>query len=639
MASDDPAYGHRMVVVGPEGITSNAATYFESHNVVVLSIDEMAESSIDWDSFFSGSGAAERQVHELYPFQRECVDDILKTFETHDRCQLIMACGTGKTLTSLRMTEELLQDSSSKLVLFLAPSISLISQSMRVWANEIKGPMQTFAVCSKGDASNLEKEDQGSLIDVPFPASTNPETLAKRYLAGRKRAKSLGAMTIIFSTYQSIQVVMDAQKLGLPKFDLIICDEAHRTVSAVAKDDPDGACFMKVHSNDNVRAKRRLYMTATPRIFGEEAKRKAGEYGAEIASMDDESIFGPVAHRISFGRAVQEDLLSDYRIVVMAISQSVISEQMQQIMANHNHELEMPDVAKMIGCWKALQSRVESDESFTNLNNALENISTSVEEKERRRHLRHAIAFASSIKVSKAITDQFNDVINAYIDASEDDTDQMEGSVEHVDGTMPACDRKGKIAWLAETDPSKDECRILSNVRCLSEGIDVPNLDAVMYLSSRKSKVDIIQSVGRVMRKAPGKRYGYIIIPVFIPEGAEDESVLENSSYQTVWDVVRALRSHDERLDAKINAAFLGDYDALSRIIEVEVLDESHIRTAAKQCQQGESLIGGKPIDERKKGEIPYEVSEGTFGVRQGHLDLWDVTNLKQAIMTRTVRK
>ena len=617
MAGD--TYGHTMVVDTSPAATKHLEEYMSEHGVVRVDIDTMAESNIDWGSAFADVDAG-HVLYEPRPHQQEAIEGALSALKDHDRCRLVMACGTGKTLTSLRLAERICPRGN---VLFLAPSISLVGQTMRSWANQAKDPIRTFVVCSDSKASKVDDDVPNAMTDMPFPATTNAETLASRYLAHPNGE----GLTVVFSTYQSIDVLTAAQEKGLPDFDLIVCDEAHRTTGVKGLSGEDESSFVKVHSNENVRGAKRVYMTATPRVFGEEAKKKA-EGLVEIASMDDESVYGPLAYRLSFGEAVKRKLLTDYKVVVMTVGEDLVSETMQRLAARGHGEIEVDDVARLVGCWKALQRRVRNDTRLQR-----QDASDEVDFDERQLH--HAIAFASTIKASKSISAEFQAVIEAYAEST-GDAGAATGEVRHVDGTMSSAQRKDELAWLAGKSDDREGCRILSNARCLSEGIDVPNLDAVIYLSQRKSKVDIIQSVGRVMRRCEGKEFGYIIIPVFVPMGLTPEEALENSkAYATVWDIVGALRSHDERLDARINTATLngGDAeDALRGVVEVDVMGEAKLGGPKKPGGTG-SQIGGDSHDDDPDGRDAGKTVQATLD-----LEYDNVAALDRAIKAQIVR-
>ncbi|RSX49097.1 DNA helicase restriction enzyme type III Res subunit [Bifidobacterium castoris] len=543
-----------------------------------------------------------------------------------------MACGTGKTLTALRLCEQY-PGTGGGTVLFLAPSISLVSQSMRDWVNQTRGHINVYVVCSDAKASKVSEEAYGQLSDIPFPATTSAETVASRF------SPKPTALNVVFSTYQSIDVIHEAQKLGLPDFDLIVCDEAHRTTGVM---DGEGA-FQRVHDNDFIHGKKRLYMTATPRIYGEGAKNKAADGAVEIASMDNERVYGRVAYRLTFGKAVAAGLLTDYKIVIMQVGEDQMGRAMQEEYSRENAPIPLSDAAKFVGCWKAMFDRRHST-SVADLATRGRHAETTVGDDESDRVLHHAIAFSASIKDSKSLTDKFQTVIDDYTKSLEDTSENaatihangiVTVDIKHVDGTMDAQMRADRLDWLSADTPA-NECRILSNARCLAEGIDVPDLDAVIYLSARKSKVDIIQSVGRVMRRAPGKQYGYIIVPVVVPLGGDPDKILSSGAYETVWQVVRALRSHDERLEAIINAASLGDTDALRHIVEVEVLDENRLRLNRRKTRRTSHVGAEDHIGDA--GQEPDERDTNAVEDVQGELD-YELAEMAKAINAQIVRK
>lgn len=530
------AYGHNMLISTTENLSGHLDKVANEWDTVRLFPSQMDEADIEWEPFLEGKESSSRKTFDPLPHQRRAIDDCIAGFEESDRGKLIMACGTGKTLTSLRLAEEMLEPGSY--ILFLAPSISLVGQTMRAWANQARVPIRCAVVCSDAKASDAGVDAwESSLSDIPYPATTDPHKLYEQMKDPIK-----DGFNVIFSTYQSIQVVSDAQNLGLPPFDLIVCDEAHRTTGAkdVDTSKQEQTEFVKVHDNAIVSGKKRLYMTATPRIYGENAKKRAKEEDYVISSMDDESIYGKEFHRLKFGTAVDEGLLTDYKVIALTVSEDVVSQIYQQAMSN-DEGFEIPDAAKIIGCWKGLAGEGDGAAGHA---------------------LKNAVAFCTTIAESKRIQEYFKQVVDAYIAHEkklENETPLLHCDIEHVDGTMDSAERKAKLKWLAETEETTSDgeevCHILSNARCLAEGVDVPNLDAVMFLQPKKSEIDITQAVGRVMRKFEGKDYGYIILPIVIPAGMTAEEALDaNEPFQVVWDIVKSLRSHDERLEARINA-------------------------------------------------------------------------------------
>ena len=393
-------------------------------------------------------------------------------------------------------------------------------------------------------------------------------------------------MTVVFSTYHSIDVISRAQQAnGLPHFDLVICDEAHRTTGATFADE-DESNFVRVHDDGFLKASKRLYMTATPRIYGEPAKATAERDSVTLCSMDDESLYGPELFIITFSEAVKRGLLVDYKVLVLAVEEAHVNRRLQALLSDDNNQLKVDDAAKIVGCWKALAKQDLEQDLALDPN-----------------PMKRAVAFCQVIEVSKGakthkvssknIAAMFQAVVEQYqATASEDETvAALACEAEHVDGSMNASAKEAKLAWL-KTEPPADTCRILSNVRCLSEGVDVPALDAVLFLTPRNSQVDVVQSVGRVMRNAPGKKKGYVILPVVVPAGIEPhEALKDNKVYAVVWQVLEALRAHDDRFDADVNKIDLTGHG--TKKIEVIAITDK-IQRKAKNTATGESTEATK---------------------------------------------
>ena len=330
----------------------------------------------------------------------------------------------------------------------------------------------------------------------------------------------------------------DKDEFGI--FDLVICDEAHRTTGVTLKGDNDSN-FVRVHYNEFIKARKRVYMTATPRLYTDEAKSKADKAEAILCSMDDKNLYGEEFYKIGFGAAVDKGLLSDYKVLILTINDENISPTLRNYLTNENGEVNADDGGKIVGCINALSKKIIGD--------AQDILKTDAEP------MKKAVAFCSSIKVSKATTDLLNNCKDKYLaDMTEEERKGMVDVIaKHIDGAMSAPIREEKLAWLKAAEED-GECRILTNVRCLSEGVDVPSLDAVLFLSPRNSQVDVVQSVGRVMRTAKGKKYGYIIIPVVIPSDMDANEAMEKSDrFKVVWTVLNALRAHDDRFEATVN--------------------------------------------------------------------------------------
>ena len=503
----------------------------------VLRFGDLASRPFDWPDLVRGKPedlSLRREMFHLRPHQQQAFDDVLTGFEDHDRGKLVMACGTGKTFTALRIAEAIAGEGGR--VLYLVPSISLLQQSMREWAEQRELQHRYIGICS--DVRAGRNEEDASLAELEIPVTTDPGTISKV-----SQLASPSAMTVVFCTYHSLGLVEQAQDTGAPAFDLVLCDEAHRTTGIERPGDKTSP-FVLVHDNSRIRAGKRLYMTATPRLYTAGARAKAASHSIEVFSMDDEATYGPEFHRLPFSRAVEQDLLSDYKVVVLALSEEHLERTLQEHLASGGGDINLSDAARIVGCWRALQNP--------------ENLSP---DEGRPQPLRRAIAFTNTIASSQRLTKHWGGIVESAVGRlpEAEMAAALRCETRHVDGQNNALERKSRIEWLK--DSSGDGCRILSNARCLSEGIDVPALDAVIFMTERKSVVDIVQAVGRVMRKAEaeGKTHGYIVLPVAVPAGKDPAQVLDSGEFEVVWSVLRALRSHDDRLDAEINKIDLNE--------------------------------------------------------------------------------
>ena len=507
-------------------------------DIVRIGLSDLRNSRIDWDkfSFERPDEVTVKAKKKPRYYQKEVIEKALTYFKENDRGQLIMAPGTGKTFTSLKVAEAMAKESDKEqyVVLYLVPSIQLLTQTLRGWNNDTDMTMSSMAVTSDRNASRSSvKQDESNIqvkaSDIGYPATTSPEKVLSNYR--ELMAKPKKELLVVFGTYQSIDVLGKAQKEGFPEFDLIIADEAHRTTGAKALGEEDSS-FTKVHSNSNVKGYKRLYQTATPKLYGTEARKKAESNSILVSSMDDENLYGKVFYRLGFGDAISHDILTDYKLMVLAVDETIVQKDMQKSLSDPENGLNIDDVGRIIGVWNGMIKR----ESFT--------------DKVSGEPMKRAIAFSRTIKDSQRLSEQFENVVNDYLDSDKG----YSVNVRHVDGSMNALQKNEALDWLASDDIPEDSARILSNVRFLTEGIDVPNLDAIVFLSPRKSQVDIVQAVGRIIRKSEGKEYGYIILPIVVPAGETPETILDNNkSYDVVWQVLNALRSVDERFEATVN--------------------------------------------------------------------------------------
>ncbi|WP_339471719.1 DEAD/DEAH box helicase [Pseudomonas sp. EL_65y_Pfl1_R83] len=614
-ASGKAPFSHRVIVATTNNWSEHAEDALQGQQPPVSKIDLQAleDSQIDWAKYQPNQAVALKAKKQLREHQQTALNAVAAGLKDAERGKLIMACGTGKTFTSLKIAEQ--QAGKGKRVLFLVPSLSLLSQTLTEWTQESATPLHSFAVCSDSDVGKKRKaEDDAVQVfthELRYPATTKADRLAAEML---KRHDS-EHMSVVFSTYHSIDVISRAQAdHGLAAFDLVICDEAHRTTGATFGDD-DESNFVRVHDADYIRATKRLYMTATPRIYGDNAKLKAESGEVTLCSMDDEALYGKELFVINFSEAVQRGLLTDYKVLVLTVEESTISRRLQEMLKDENNQLKVDDAAKIVGCWKALAKQ-----------GLAENLVGDDQP------MRRAVAFCQVIspnykgtkhKVSSInIASMFQSVVEAYQESENiDESSRIICEAAHVDGGMNASAKEAKLNWLKE-EPPANTCRILSNVRCLSEGVDVPALDAVLFLTPRNSQVDVVQSVGRVMRNAPGKKRGYVVLPVVIPAGMEPHEALnDNQTYKVVWQVLQALRSHDDSFDAMVNKLDLIGSDP--RKMEVIAITDKAEKKARKtsgtsngQVGKGQYGIGEKRAKYDVEGqmtqqaELAYEVGE-----------------------------
>lgn len=542
-------FSSRIFISTTNNWSKKASELIENQEIPVIriSLNELEDSDVDWSKIYLGKlgSEAKKASKIIRSHQKEARDFVHEYFKENDRGKLIMACGTGKTFTSLKIAEN--ETNKNGLILFLVPSIALLGQTLREWTNDIDKDAKLFPICICSDSKISSKKTTNddnitSVVDLTLPATTDVEKIVNQL----EKIKDKKGMKVVFSTYQSIDVIAKAQEKILEQdknfgeFDLIICDEAHRTTGVTLKNE-DESNFVKVHSNEFIKSKKRLYMTATPRLYDDNSKSKAKESEAYLCSMDDKNLYGEEIYRIGFGKAVENNLLTDYKVLILTLNSSQIPRELQAIIANGESEFKVDDATKLIGCINGLSKQILETEGIIK--------STDPEP------MKRAVAFCRDIKTSKRVTNNLNNYSKDYISSLKEEAKKkmVDISSKHIDGGMNALEREDLLSWLKE-DVEEKECRILTNARCLSEGVDVPNLDAVLFLSAKNSQVDVVQSVGRVMRKAPHKKYGYIIIPVLIPENINPEEALnDNESYKVVWSVLNALRAHDDRFNAVVN--------------------------------------------------------------------------------------
>ena len=629
-ASDNPHFTARLIVATNDAWTDNVRTELQSLTppVTFITREDMAASRIDWREYMKGN-SVDIPKRRPRPYQQEAIDAVLEGFKTHKRGKLIMACGSGKTFTALKIAEDPSAAGPGSLVLFLVPSLYLLSQTLTDWKQQSACRINAFAVCSDSKIGKADSEDIDEITavdELSYPATTDAASLARKIKETHGRP---GEMTVIFSTYQSIQVISDAQKLySVPDFSLIICDEAHRTAGGFYVNEEENA-FTRVHSQEFIRADKRLYMTATPKIYGAAPKGQRERGEIVLYSMDDEETYGPSFYELSFAQAVGYGCLVDYKVVVLTVDEKLVGDEFN-IFDTPLGGINLSDAAKIVGTWRALAKYGLKDAA----GNKYEETDASA--------MKRAVAFAQVIdykdgKVSsKAYRDNFNEVISRFRrkvlrgKAAPDEAlcraDSLFCDARHIDGTMDAVEKKALLAWLKE-EPEDKVCKILFNVRCLSEGVDVPALDAVVFLTPRKSQVDVVQTVGRVMRTAPGKKKGYIIIPVLTPSGVDPALTLDNNKdFEVVWQILRALKSIDSRFGADAVDGQLGR-------VNPEKIDVVCLSNVEIKRQSGREGAGSGGRAQKKSG---YQEHEGQSRLA---FDFGQNAVLEEEIKARMVKK
>ncbi|WP_180155950.1 type ISP restriction/modification enzyme [Acinetobacter sp. YH12045] len=635
-AASKTYFKRRIIVSTTHEWSDNALATLENQDppVTKIDLDTLEQSAIDWSLFAEKKEVIFKKKKELREHQRNALTQVkIGLYEQKlERGKLIMACGTGKTFTSLKIAEECA--GKGKRVLFLVPSLSLLSQTLTEWTQESTTPLHSYAVCSDNEVG---KKKNAAVIDavttleheLQYPATTDAKKLAENV----EKHHDKDHMTVVFSTYHSINTVSDAQNdHQMAEFDLIICDEAHRTTGST-HDSEDDSNFVKIHDAGFILGKKRLYMTATPRIFSDDVKDKATDF--TLYSMDNVKLFGETLYTINFSEAVKRGLLVDYKVIVLTVDSDTIINKIGSTITE-NSEIVVDDAARIVGCWKALSKQgihADVEEDTNPMQRALAFCQVIDQSEKARKHQ------VSSTRIANI----FQTVVEAYQEAEAKEGNEISHRLiceaQHVDGGMGADKKEQKLNWLKATpEPQQDEggterpiCRVLSNVRCLSEGVDVPALDAVLFLTPRNSQVDVVQSVGRVMRLAEGKKRGYVILPVVIPPNVDANKALDdNMTYKVVWQVLNALRSHDDRFDAMINKMDLTGIDR-SKMEVIAITDKVAAKAKKKAAGKGGTTIG---TPTKKKKDEAEDVQQ-SFSFESGEIERAIVAKVVQKVGNR----
>ncbi len=526
---------YRLLIGTTDNIGTNARRTIDEQakHASVLLRGDLVSADIAWPERVGGVAPTPKRAKPR-PHQRKAISDVFRGFRKHDRGRLIMACGTGKTLTGLWIHERL----KSRRTLLLVPSISLVQQNLREWGRHARKDFDFLVVCSdESVASNRDDPALRYIAELGIDVTTDAKDIAA-FLAKRPRRPA-----VVIATYQSSDRVSAGQRRAKKIFDLALCDEAHRLVGHI-----DGK-FATILDDRRIRARRRLFMTATPRYFTQRARDRAADQDLELASMDDAALFGPEFHVLKFSDAINAKptpLLTDYRVVVIGVTNAEAAAWVKEgrlVRTKENAETDSRTLAAQIGLAKAMG---EYD-------------------------LRRVITFHRSIRrASRFVDDGRKDSLPAVV-AKMRPGSRPTGRLwaRHISGETPASKRASMLRALAELPPNTRG--LVSNCACLGEGVDVPALDGIAFIDPKGSVVDIIQAVGRVIRLSPDKTIGTIVIPVFIDESADADHALEQSAFAAVWQVLKALRAHDRRLADELDQLrmSLGRQTAATRCIQL----------------------------------------------------------------------
>ncbi|MDP2196989.1 MAG: Helicase associated domain protein, partial [Sulfurimicrobium sp.] len=507
--SNRPGIKHRLLIATTDRIGGNARQVCDAQEkpVIRFLLSDFERSALDYPANLSALPQAKRKARpEPRDHQQEAIAAVTQGLQTASRGQLIMACGTGKTYVTLWIKERL----AAQRTLVLVPSLGLLSQLLREWTFAAATPFEVLCVCSDQTVGKGNDEAIHSVADLAFPVTSDADEV-RSFLSGASNR-------VVFSTYQSSAVIAAAQAdNAIPAFDLIVADEAHRCAGKVGSD------FTAVLDNTQIRGHKRLFATATPRTYASNVKKAAEDRGVEVVGMDNAALFGEVLYALPFGKAIERKLLTDYRVVIIGVDDPTIAQWIanrELVTTGTGIETDTESLAAQIGLLKAIKDY----------------------------DLKRIISFHSRVNRAEAFTTDIRQII-AWIG----DEHRPSGTLytDFVSGNMPANKRRIKLDQLKALNA--DERGVLSNARCLSEGVDVPSLDGVAFIDPRSSQVDIIQAVGRAIRLSPDKKAGTIVLPVFIAAGENAEDTIEASNFKPIWDVLNALKAHDDVLACELD--------------------------------------------------------------------------------------
>jgi superfamily II DNA or RNA helicase len=504
--SNRPQIHKRLLMSTTNRLGSNAIEVMDGQEKMVVRylLDDFRNSGLKYPSTLSQLNKPPEKVQlEIRPYQQKAIAAVVNGLKSDDRGQLIMACGTGKTLVTLWVKEQL----ESKTTLVLLPSLNLLAQTLQGWTKNANTSFEVLNVCSDTTVGKRERSEDLEVTQAPFDVTSDVSVISA-FL-------QLQEPKVIFCTYQSSELITEAQCSHI--FDLIVCDEAHRC-TGLAK-----STFTRVLDNQLIKANKRLFTTATPRIFSNKVSKAAEETGNEIYGMDDEQAFGPVFHRYTFGQAIADEALTDYQVVVVGVDEPMVKQYIQNrkfLSTSSGLIVNAEDLATKIALLKATADY----------------------------DLKRIISFHSRVKSAQQFAASYEDALEEI-----DPLKRPSGRVraEHVDGEMTTEARRAKLIRLDELYDA--ERRLLANARCLAEGVDVPALDGIAFIDPKESQTEIIQAVGRAIRKSAAKAKGTIVLPVFLQPGEDPEEIINNSKFKPIWNVIKALRAHDEKLAEELD--------------------------------------------------------------------------------------
>lgn len=502
-ASSSQTFSNRLLIATTDKISANANRTLQDNSVTRVLLSQLFESEVKWPRAVSDLKPTEIKKRNPRRHQVKAITDVEKAFRTAERGMLVMACGTGKTLTSLWISEKL--DSNTTLV--LVPSLSLLSQTLRQWAANANSDWNYLCVCSD---ETVNKDFDKSIVTVeelPFPVTTNVEAISKFLLSGGKQ--------VVFSTYNSLPKVIEAQRNTNTEFELSVMDEAHRLTGR------NSGYGYEALDDAKLKSKKKLFMTATPRTFSSLLKAKAEEFGVQVNSMDNEELFGRVFHNLTFGDAIQANLLSDYQVVVIGVTnedvKDLVGNRAYVSLSEGNITTDAYTLAAQLGLAKAT----------------------------RQYNLSRTISFHSRVKSAEHFAKTYPAVAK-WLNSEEN------LSANYITGAMSATEKRLRISSLEHGNEANRA--LLTNARCLTEGIDVPSLDGVAFIDPKQSQIDIVQAVGRAIRLSESKTLGTIVIPVLINIDM-DVVDISKSDFSKIWSVINALRSHDATFSDELDTA------------------------------------------------------------------------------------